>query len=108
MDAAREVISAAVKAGKTVRSEDHPVQIFAQEFAASSINFKMTWWTESAQLDVRTSRDAVISAVRRALEVAGIGIPFPCRNLTFKEPLPLARGAAAANEREPEAADLGD
>ncbi|MFN0264708.1 mechanosensitive ion channel family protein [Tepidamorphus sp. 3E244] len=87
----REVITAAVKGCDTVEQDNKPIQVFAQEFADSSINFEVTWWTGSKPVDVRTSRDQVVSAVKRALDEAGIEIPFPYRTLTFKEPLPLSR-----------------
>ena len=45
------------------------------------------WWTGSKPLDIRKSRDKVIAAVKRALDDAGIEIPFPYRTLTFNEPL---------------------
>lgn len=90
VDNARDVISSAVKGCDTVSSDDKPVQIFAQEFASSSINFEVTWWTGSTPLDVRTSRDEVVAKVKRALDDAGIEIPFPYRTLTFKTPVPIA------------------
>ena len=65
------------------------IRIFAQEFADSSINFEVTWWTKSKPVDIRTSRDEVIAAIKRALDDAGIEIPFPYRTLTFPEPLEL-------------------
>ena len=86
VDAARDVIAQAVEGCDTVR-DDQPVQIFAQEFADSSINFEVTWWTGATPLDIRRSRDQVVAAVKRALDEAGIEIPFPYRTLTFKEPL---------------------
>ena len=91
VDAARDVIRSAVQTCETVAQEDHEVQIFAQEFADSSINFEVTWWTGSKPVDVRRSRDEVVAAVKRALDENGIEIPFPYRTLTFKEPLPIAR-----------------
>ncbi|WMS43607.1 mechanosensitive ion channel family protein [Acuticoccus sp. MNP-M23] len=91
VDASRDVIAKAVKACSTVITEGRPVQIFAQEFASSSINFEVTWWTGSKPVDVRTSRDEVVAAVKRALDDAGIEIPFPYRTMTFKEPLRIAR-----------------
>ena len=94
VDAARDVIARAVGSCDTVRRDDHPIQVFAQEFAESSINFEIAWWTGSTPLDVRKSRDEVVSAVKRALDDAGIEIPFPYRTLTFKEPLPLSRASA--------------
>ena len=89
VDEAREVIRAAVKDCKGVLTDRKPIQIFAQEFADSAINFEVTWWTGSSPLDVRQSRDAVVAAVKRALDEAGIEIPFPYRTLTFAEAIPV-------------------
>ena len=99
MDEAREVIAKAVATVDSVR-EDQPIQIFAQAFNSSSIDFEVTWWTGSKPVDIRSSRDQVVAAVKRALNEAGIEIPFPYRTLTFKEPLPLAR-----SEQQPAAVD---
>lgn len=91
----RSVIETAVKSCETViESNDRPVQVFAQAFGASSIDFEVTWWTGSKPLDVRRSRDEVIQAVKSALDSAGIEIPFPYRTLTFAEPLSLVRDSA--------------
>ncbi|WOI57567.1 mechanosensitive ion channel family protein [Palleronia sp. LCG004] len=87
VDAARDVIEAAVRKVDSVRDDVRDVQIFAQEFADSSINFEITWWTGSKPVDIRRSRDKVVAAVKRALDDAGIEIPFPYRTMTFKEPL---------------------
>ena len=87
VDAAREVITSAVRQVDSVRDDVRDVQIFAQEFGDSSINFEVTWWTGSRPVDIRASRDKVVAAVKRALDEAGIEIPFPYRTLTFKEPL---------------------
>ena len=89
VDHARGVIEAAVKSVDSVRDDVKDVQIFAQEFGASSINFEVTWWTGSEPLDIRRSRDKVVAAVKRALDDADIEIPFPYRTMTFKEPLPV-------------------
>jgi small-conductance mechanosensitive channel len=86
VDEAREVIRAAVKSCESI-SHNRPVQIFAQEFADSSINFEVTWWAGSTPEEVRASRDEVVASVKAALDKAGIEIPFPYRTLTFKEPL---------------------
>lgn len=88
VDESRTVITNAVKACKTV-NDAKPVEIFAQEFADSSINFEITWWTGSKPLEVRQSRDEVVAAVKRGLDKAGIEIPFPYRTLTFKSDSPL-------------------
>lgn len=100
VDAAREVIAQAVRGVDAVRDDVRDVEIFAQEFADSSINFEVTWWTGSRPIDIRSSRDKVVAAVKRALDDAGIEIPFPYRTLTFKEPLPLTRGGSDAQDGE--------
>ena len=89
LDKARDVITNAVANCDSVVQDGKPIQVFAKEFGSSSIDFEVTWWTKSAPVDVRRSRDAVVSAVKRALDDAGIEIPFPYRTLTFKEPLPI-------------------
>lgn len=100
VDAAREVIAQAVRNVDAVRDDVRDVEIFAQEFADSSINFEVNWWTGSRPIDIRSSRDKVVAAVKRALDDAGIEIPFPYRTLTFKEPLPLTRGGPDAQDSE--------
>ncbi|MGR3483936.1 MAG: mechanosensitive ion channel family protein [Paracoccaceae bacterium] len=102
VDEAREVIRKAVAAVESVDTDVHDVEIFAQAFGESSIDFEVTWWTGSRPIDIRSSRDKVVAAVKRALDEAGIEIPFPYRTLTFKEALPLRRN------RDDEDADAGD
>ncbi|RYH04596.1 mechanosensitive ion channel family protein [Salipiger sp. IMCC34102] len=91
VDEARDVITEAVKAVESVRDDVKDVQIFAQAFGASSIDFEVTWWTGSKPVDIRRSRDQVVGAVKRALDDAGIEIPFTYQTLTFKEPLQIER-----------------
>lgn len=95
VDNAREVITAAVAACESVLQGDKPIQVFAQAFGASSIDFEVTWWCGSKPVEVRASRDEVVAGVKRALDDANIEIPFPYRTLTFKEPLPIAQNEEA-------------
>ncbi len=94
VDAARDVITTAVQSCDTVDQDDKPIQVFAKEFGSSSINFEVAWWTGSAPVDVRRSRDQVVAAIKRGLDEAEMEIPFPYRTLTFKEPLPVQNRAA--------------
>ncbi len=81
------------KAVQTCESVDahREIQVFPQAFGASSIDIEVAWWAGSTLLDVRRSRGEVITAVKKALDEAGIEIPFPYRTLTFKEPLKVAK-----------------
>lgn len=93
VDKARKVIIEAVKGVDSV-NKDKPIQVFAQAFGASSIDFEVTWWTGSRPVDIRKSRDEVVAAVKSALDEAGIEIPFPYQTLTFHEPLPIRQMAS--------------
>ena len=95
---ARSVIEKAVEACDTVEQDEKPIQVFAKEFGDSSINFEVTWWTGSKPVDVRSSRDQVISSIKLALDAANIEIPFPYRTLTFKEPLPVRQENTSRTE----------
>jgi small conductance mechanosensitive channel len=97
VDEARDVLRSAVEGLDTVDTS-HEVQVFSREFGASSIDFEVTWWTGSKPLDLRRSRDLVVSAIKRALDKAGIEIPFPQRTLWFKEPLAMARGSSGESD----------
>ncbi|WP_144057971.1 mechanosensitive ion channel family protein [Novipirellula maiorica] len=84
VDQSREVIRKAVQGCESVEGV-RAVEIFAQEFASSSVNFEVAWWTGAKPLDVRRSRDEVIAAIKRELDEAKIEIPFPYRTLVFKD-----------------------
>ena len=80
----RRVIREAVESCDSVDSSQ-PVEIFAQAFGASSIDFEVTWWTGPTPVEQRRSRDEVVEAVKKALDEAGIEIPYPYRTLTFSK-----------------------
>lgn len=84
-----EVIKKAVKSCSTVL-KDEPIQIFSQAFGSSSIDIEVTWWTDPRPVDIRESRNEVVIAVKKALDDAGIEIPFPYRTLTFNDPLEVS------------------
>ncbi|MCQ8184986.1 mechanosensitive ion channel family protein [Parvularcula maris] len=87
---ARQVIEKAVSTLE-FGSANKP-QVFAAEFADSSINFNVRWWAEPEPLDMHRSRDQVVQAIKEALDGAGIEIPFPYRTLTFAEGLRIDGG----------------
>ena len=86
VDAAREAIRGAF-AGLSTPDPRGEVEVYATAFAESSIDYTVRWWTAPSPLDELRSRDEVTAAIKRALDEAGIEIPFPYRTLTFKEPL---------------------
>jgi len=89
------LLDAALRECDTVMT-DQPVEIFADAFGSSSIDISVTWWTEPTPLAVRRSRSEVVTRVKRALDEAGIEIPFPYRTLTFKGAVPVDTASMAS------------
>ena len=89
LEQARGVIREAVESSDAT-DDGKPIDVFACEFNSSSVDFKLRWWSGSAQRDMHESRDLVIRSVKRALDEAGIEIPFPYVTHTFKEAVPMA------------------
>jgi small conductance mechanosensitive channel len=90
LDQAAEVIENAVR-GSDMVAASRPVEVFAREFGDSSIDFTVRWWSGSKQVDMHRSRDQVIRAIKKALDEAGIVIPFPQLTASFLEPLQVER-----------------
>jgi len=85
VDECREVIRKSMQDAVGDQSS-RPVEVFAREFGASSIDFLVRWWAGSTPIEEHRSRDKAVAAIKLALDTAGIEIPFPYRTLTFKEP----------------------
>lgn len=94
LDEAAQVIERAVRSCALVDT-DKKIDIFAKEFNSSSVDFLVRWWAGSTPRDGHESRDQVVRAIKRALDEAGIEIPFPYVTHTFKESLSLERSEAA-------------
>lgn len=92
-----QVIKDALKECRTIDAAK-PVQVFPHGFGSSSIDIEVAWWTGSKPLDIRRSRGEVVTAVKSALDKAGIEIPFPYRTLTFKHPLQVVQDEGVQGE----------
>ena len=99
LEVARDVIRKAVESAEGVDTSKR-IDVFAREFNSSSVDFTVRWWAGSKPLDMHNSRDAVIRSIKRALDEAGIEIPFPYVTNTFKEPLPVRRAPAGSAQGE--------
>ncbi len=79
LDHARSTIIGAVQTVEGV-SNEHPVEALFLEFGDSGLIFRVRWWIES-YIDTRRMFDQVNSEIYRALNNAGIVIPFPQRDI---------------------------
>ncbi|MXO95678.1 mechanosensitive ion channel [Erythrobacter aquimaris] len=90
LDHAADVIRRAVEDVEDVLASKG-VDIFAQEFNSSSVDFLVRWWSGSTPRSGWESKDKVVRAVKAALDDAGIEIPFPYVTHTFKETVPVSQ-----------------
>ena len=90
LDHAADIIRRAVE-GVTDVLASKGVDIFAQEFNSSSVDFLVRWWAGSTPRSGRESKDKVIRAIKASLDEAGIEIPFPYVTHTFKETVPVSQ-----------------
>lgn len=88
LDEAAEVIRKAVSGVEGLNLEKG-LDIFAQEFNSSSVDFLVRWWAGSTPRGMWESKDKVVRAIKRGLDDAGIEIPFPYITHTFKERVPM-------------------
>ena len=93
LEQAQAVIRDTVQGLETV-NQDKPVVVVARTFGASSIDFLVQWWAPTTPRDMRLTRSEVVIALKKALDAAGIEIPYPYVTNTFKEPLRIGRAAA--------------
>ncbi|HEY5730059.1 MAG TPA: mechanosensitive ion channel domain-containing protein [Anaerolineales bacterium] len=82
IEKARSVIIEAVKTVEGVLL-DKPVEALFLEFGDSALTFRIRWWLDS-YVDTRRMFDSVNTAVYKALNEAGIEIPFPQRVVMHK------------------------
>lgn len=88
IEEAVEVISAAVQGCSSI-DKSQEIQIVPAAFGSSSIDIEIYWWTDALPKEARDSKGEVVTAVKKALDDAGIEIPYPYRTLTFKESLKI-------------------
>ena len=99
LDEAAEVIRKAVEGVDGIDS-DRGVEVYAQEFNSSSVDYLVRWWCGATPKQGWQSKDLIVRAIKRALDEAGIEIPFPYITHTFKERVPLGAAVGELAEEE--------
>jgi small-conductance mechanosensitive channel len=59
--------------------------VYVTELAASSVNFTVYFWTGSQQANVLAVADRVATGIKKALDKAGIDMPFPHTVVLFHD-----------------------
>lgn len=73
---------------------DSQPEIFLSQLGASSVDWQVRIWCKTQ--DYWTAREALIRAVKMALDSAGIEIPFPQMNVHLRQQPPQGAGPAAS------------
>jgi small-conductance mechanosensitive channel len=76
IEEAREAILRVVRDAEGVLAEPAP-RAYVEELGASSVNFAVYFWTASQQANVLRVRDRVATAIKLALDAAGVDMPYP-------------------------------
>jgi len=90
LDQVREVLEGCIVGLEGVL-EDPKAQVFLKEMGASSIDWVVRVWVNTP--DFWDVHQRLVRAMKKALDEAGIGIPFPQMDVHFDEP--VAAGLAA-------------
>ena len=98
-DAAVEVLREAVAAAPGVLSDPAP-EVLVIELADSSVDFEVAYWSAPDMRSIRVTRDEVLRSCKRAVEAAGMTIPWPIRTLaTEAHPLQVRTSIATPSAR---------
>ena len=100
IDAARATILDVVRRAEGVLADPGP-WAYVEELAPSSVNFTVYFWTASQQANVLKVRDRVATAIKQALDRAGIDMPFPHTVLLFHDQTGSRPGDRASAARAP-------
>lgn len=98
LEEAQRVILEAMQTVEAI-VKDKPIIVYAQAFGGSSIDFLVQWYAQSAARDLRLTKSEAIKAIKKALDNAGIDIPFPIQTNLFPQPLTITGDLSAGGQQ---------
>ncbi|AVH71806.1 mechanosensitive ion channel family protein [Nostoc sp. 'Lobaria pulmonaria (5183) cyanobiont'] len=85
IDQAKQLMLDAVHSIDEVLKDPAP-DVLAMELAGSNVNIRVRWWINPPRrADSLTSRDKVITAIKKTLVANGIDLPFPTQQILFHD-----------------------
>lgn len=84
VETAREAILAALAETPGVEA-DPKSEVLVWDLAASTVNLRARWWTNSKRTDVVHTQAAALEAIKASLDKAGIDMPFDTQVLLFHD-----------------------
>jgi small conductance mechanosensitive channel len=85
IDTAKQLIMEAMHSVAEVLKDPAP-DVLVMDLAESSVNIRARWWINPPRrADDLTSRDRVLSAIKKKLTENGIDLPYPTRQILFHD-----------------------
>ncbi|MGI8502280.1 MAG: mechanosensitive ion channel family protein [Hassallia sp.] len=85
IDRAKQLIMEAMHSVNEVLKDPAP-DVLVMELAGSSVNIRARWWVNPPRrADNLTSRDRVLSEIKKKLLANGIDLPFPTQQILFHD-----------------------
>jgi small-conductance mechanosensitive channel len=85
IDRAKQLIMEAMHSVPEVLKDPAP-DVLVMDLAESTVNIRARWWINPPRrADDLTSRDRVLSAIKKKLTENGIDLPFPTRQILFHD-----------------------
>lgn len=95
VDLAAERIMGTLREVNEVLEDPAPDVLSLVDLGDSSVSLRARWWTRSDQGTVTRTRAAVADRVKRALDDAGVDIPYPIRTVLFHDETERTEGGGA-------------
>ena len=84
IEAARQAILTAIEPLGGIEKSPAP-EVLAWDLAASAVILKVRYWTASRRIDVVHQKALVVERIKKALDAAGIDMPFDTQVLLFHD-----------------------
>jgi small conductance mechanosensitive channel len=85
IDLAKQLMLNAMHSVNEVLKDPAP-DVLVMELAESTVNIRVRWWIKPPRrADDLTSRDKVLSAIKKTLVANGIDLPFPTQQILFHD-----------------------
>lgn len=84
IEKARSVILDALAGVEGIESTPK-AEVLVWDLAGSSVNLRVRWWTASKRTNVVHVQAAALEAIKRALDGAGVDMPFPTQVMLFHD-----------------------
>jgi small-conductance mechanosensitive channel len=101
IEEARRVIHSALAGTEGVLKDPGP-WVYVSEFAPSSVNFTVYFWVEPQQKNALKVSDRAATAIKLALQAAGVDLPFPHSVVLFHDQTGSRAGDRTDRDRTPQ------